>query len=168
MPEFVSNSGEWTPKKERIALKNKSDEVIVNPHANDGKPVEPGQEFIYEGPDREAVKMIEETEGKGAKKIGRKFTRDAEFIKAVKTMGFNTVPEYLKFIDYDEAVAEAKFKEVKDAKSHEPEVKKEEPLITGAGIDQTGNESADVIGGFGDERLRPASEVRKGRGRPRK
>ena len=166
MGEFKSIGGVWHPKQEKnLALKNKSDVTMVV----DGKDIKPGEDFIYNGPDREAKRFIIEEEGPGSKTMGRHFTRDPEFIKAVKTMGFNNAEEYLKFIDYDEDVLKKKESELLDEVSHQAPEEHEETLISGGGKDMSGTKANDSIGGFGDERLRPATEVpKRGRGRPKK
>lgn len=73
MPSFVSKNGIWEPAKERVA-------TVVD-----------GQPQIYEGPDREAVKYIEEEGGV----VGQDASQDPQVLQASRNMGFNSVQEYL-------------------------------------------------------------------------
>lgn len=156
MGEFISKGGVWHPVREKLALKNKSDEVIVY---NDQE-IEPGEEFIYDGPDREAVDMIQK-DGNG-ETIGTNFKSDPEFLQSVRNMGFNSTDEYLKTIGYDEKEVEKKFKEkASSIKAHTMPMPKSEVIGQCGGTDTTGNSENDIVGGFGSERIRPAKEVKK-------
>jgi hypothetical protein len=167
MPEFVSILGKQFPKHERLALKNKSNEVIINEFSNDGKPIQPGEDFIYDGPDREAMRIIKEEGGPDATFIGEDFRNNPEFLQSIRSQGFNDVDDYLKKIGFNEKKSvEAGNKLIEKQASHEPPPLHEESLNMGGGQDRSGNKNNDAIGGFGDERVRPASEVRKKRGRP--
>ncbi len=85
MPSFISNNGIWGPAKER-AFDPKSGE-------------------IYDGPDREAVKYIEEEGGV----VGQDAAQDPQVLQASRNMGFNSVKEYLDhFKPSDKQVAEKK------------------------------------------------------------
>lgn len=169
MPEFVSILGRQFPKHERLGLTNKSDKVIINEYSNDGKPIQPGEDFIYDGPDREAMRIIKQEGGKDATFLGEDFRDDPEFLQSCRNRGFNDVDEYLKNIGFDEknSVEEGN-KLIEKQVSHTPEEPQEETLIMGGGQDRSGNIDNDSIGGFGDERVRPASEVRKPRGRKKR
>ena len=169
MPEFVSIGGKCFPKHERIGLVNLSDEVIINEFSNEGKPIQPGDPFIYDGPDRAALEAIIEEYGEDAKHIGEDFKSNPEFIQQTRNMGYNTVEDYLAAIGYDKKKETEKSEQfIKQETAHTPEVPHEESFIAGAGIDESGAADNDVCGGFGPERLRPASEVKKPRGRPKK
>ena len=146
MPTFVSNKGLWSPAKEEVGLINKSDKVIEY----DGKKIQPGQPFVYSGPDREALKMLNIA---GAATLGTDFRHDPEFRQAVRNQGFESIEEYLKHIGYDEEADTKKFKEkTAKVKAHEiPErVKKIDAM--GGGKDFSGNKDNDIVGGFGDEK----------------
>jgi hypothetical protein len=158
MPTFVSNKGVWYPAKEKIGLTNVSEEDIVYK----GKRIKPGEPFVYAGPDREAVKRIKEENGEDGETLGTDFRTDPDFIQATRTMGFNTVEEYLKMMGYDEEADNKKFKEkASSVKAHEPPVPVDETYIPGGGRNTAGDKSQDLTGGFGDQRVRPADEVRR-------
>lgn len=159
MPTFVSNQGKWYPAKEMVGLTN----VGKTPIKYKGRTINPGEPFVYKGPDREAVKMLHEA---GEEHLGTDFRRDPEFLQAVRNMGFQSgeqgVKDYLDAIGYDEAKEKKKFEErASVVKSHELPKKAEEIRELGGGRDTTGNKNNDLIGGFGDERARPATESSK-------
>ena len=154
MPRFISNGGEWSPAKEQIGLINKSNEVFVY----DGKEIQPGEHFIYDGPDREALKMLHE---QGEEKLGKNFHHDPDFMQAVRNMGFDNVKQYLKIIGYDEAKQKAEFEAKASVVSrHELPQRVREINIMGGGKDTSGNK-ADTIGGFGSERVRSPKELKE-------
>jgi len=159
MANFITDEkGRWHPAKEKIGLINKSDQDM----SYKGEVIKPGDPFIYDGPDREAVRMIKEQGGVGAETLGEDFTTRPEFIQTTRNMGFNSVDEYLKFCGYDEAKFKENFQEkASSVKSHEEPVPLEETLIMGGGQDKSGNRDNDLIGGYGEPRLRKPSEVKK-------
>ena len=159
MANWVSLRGKWFPCKEKVALKNLSDK----PFEYKGEVLQPGDPFIYQGPDREAIKQLAL---EGLENLGTDFRRDPEFLQAVRTMGFTAgeqgVGDYLTFIGYDEEADEKKFNETASIVSkHDLPARNREILTLGGGRDMTGNKNADVIGGFGEEKVRPADELRK-------
>jgi len=155
MPNFISNKGEWYPAKQKVGLVNNTGKAFK--YRN--KTIQPGEPFIYEGADMGALKMLHEA---GQQTLGQDFRHDPEFMQAVRNQGFNSVDEYLKHIDYDEQADEDKFKEQAEVvlKGEMPERVKE-VITIGGGKDFSGNKDNDLIGGFGDEKLRPLSEVKK-------
>ena len=52
--------------------------------------------------------------------------------------------------------------------AHKDPEKKEEIVSLGGGRDTSGNKDNDIVGGFGDEKVRPMSEIKKKRGRQKK
>lgn len=163
MARFVSFRGKMYPANESVSLiyagKNKiakedlPDTVTI---PENQKFLEPGQSFLYNGPDREALKMLHE---QGVEYLGQDFMEDPEFMQISRNRGFNTVKEYLKAIGYDEAKDEAEFKKRASIVSmHELPQRVAEINVLGGGKDMSGNK-ADIIGGFGEERLRPAKEL---------
>lgn len=153
MPSYVSHKGVWYPAKEKVALTNKSKKAFTY----QGKVINPGDPFIYEGPDREALR---ELFAEGQETRGQDFRRDPEFIQACRNRGFNTVDDYLAFINYDEAADDKKFKEkAAQVTSHEISERVKELNFMGGGKDTSGAGKS-FIGGFGEERLRPAEELK--------
>ena len=75
MPSFVSKGGIWYPAKERS----------VNQDTGE----------LYEGPDREAVKIIKEETGSETGTLGTDVTKDPENIMRARQLGM-TVEEFLK------------------------------------------------------------------------
>ena len=154
MPNFVSDKGKWVPAKEKIGLTNKSNKDITYK----GKVIKPGDPFIYDGPCREALKMLNETH---EAHLGSDFRHDPEFMQAVRNMGFQNVAEYLLAIGYDEEADTKKAKEkMATIKAHEIPERVNEISIMGGGKDMAGG-GLDTIGGFGTERLRSPKEVKK-------
>lgn len=144
MPRYVSNKGVWFPAKERIALKNLSGKTKVV----DGKEIEPGDDYIYEGPDRAALfELFKE----GVETFGQDFRKNPEFLQGVRNQGFPSVEEFLKFIGYDEKKAEEEF-EKKASKVHKDEIPKRVEMVRtlGGGTDTSGG-GQDRYGGFGPQ-----------------
>lgn len=153
MPTYISDRGKWIPAKEKIGLTNKSDEIIEH----NGEKIKPGEPFVYDGPDREAVKELALQQ---VEHLGTDFRSDPEFLQAVRNQNFNSVEDYLRHIGYNELNDQKRVKDKKvSVKAHEIAEKVKELKIMGGGKDYAGNKDNDVIGGFGDEKLRKPSEV---------
>lgn len=157
MSNFVSDKGIWHPAKERVALVNRGTKPIENMTKKGMETVQPGEDFIYEGPNRMAVKMIHEN---GGEYLGHDFRNDPDFRQSIRNQGFETIEDYLKNLGYDEVADKKKFEErAAVLKKSEIAKKAEEIRIMGGGKDYSGNKDNDVIGGFGDERLRSPKEL---------
>lgn len=171
MGEFVSVLGKWSPKRESAMMKNTFGKTIESQFitANDGSHVaKEGENFLYNGPDREAVKMLRE---QGVEYFGKDFRNDTEFIQATRNLGFNSVDDYLKHIGFNEKeYIEKQEKLAGSVVSHETPEQIDEVLELAGGRDFTGNKANNAIGGFGTERLRSPEEITTSprRGRPRK
>ena len=128
MPTYVSHKGEWHPAKEKVGLINRSGKVkTVN-----GQTVQPGEPFIYEGPDRAA---LFELYNQGVEKLGQNFKRSPEILDIVRKFNFKDIDDYLQFIGYDEAKADKDFEEKAQLISkHElPKRVKEIDVMSGGG-----------------------------------
>ncbi len=159
MPNCISNKGVWHPAKEKIGLKNLGGTVIEH----NGEKIQPGDPFVYEGPDRAALQMFFE---QGVETMGTDFRRDPEFLQSVRNMGFQSgedgVKAYLDFIGYNEKADEEKFKEQASVvNKHEMPKKHAEILAMGGGKDTSGSGENDQIGGFGDQKVRRPEEIKK-------
>jgi len=166
MASYVSDKGVVHPAKEKVGLTNNTD----HPFEHKGKTINPGEPFIYNGPDRAAVEELARVNGldidseKSIEDIqttfGNDFRKDPEFLQSVRNQGFNTVDEYLKFIDYNEEADIRKFKEKAAAvKTHDLPKRSREIFVMGGGKDMAGARQ-DSIGGFGEQRLRAPAEVK--------
>ena len=143
-------------------------DLVIAPDG--GHVVKEGENFLYNGPDREAVKVLKE---QGVESLGKNFKTDPEFLQAVRNMGFNTVDDYLKHIGYDEkSEIEKQEKLTMIINKHESPEETDEILVMGGGKDMSGNKNNDAIGGFGPERIRTPDEITntqtKKRGRPKR
>ena len=153
MGNFYSVKGKWYASKERIALKNKSDK----PFKYKGETINPGDDFIYQGPDREALKAIHLS---GNDHLGTDFRQDPEFRQFVRQQGFEKIEDYLKYIGYDEKADEEKLnKHAEVVNKHQMDKKVKEIKVIGGGKDTSGNSNNDLIGGFGVEKERKPQEV---------
>lgn len=144
MPKYHSKAGVWHPAKEKVGLTNLSGKVKV---VND-KEVQPGEPYVYEGPDRAALFELFLAK---VETFGQDFRKNPEFLQAIRNQGFNNVDEYLKFVGYDEKMVEEEFqKKASVVNKHElPErVKSIETL--GGGGDTTGT-AKPRYGGFGEQ-----------------
>lgn len=128
MPSYVSVMGEWKAGKE----------YAVDPKAEKGKEV-------YEGPDREATKEIQNAGGK----MGNNFRLDPDFVMRVKQLGFANVEEYLKFVGYNEKSEQEKFDKLLGlVNDHAEGPRKNAVQDLGGGLDTSGNKKHRA-GGFG-------------------
>ena len=150
MPSYVSDGGVWHPAKEHAVL----------PHLS-GTDKE-----VYDGPDRAAMEELAKAYGvdeNGYPKVttfGMPFQQDPDLINRAKQLGFVSVKEYADAVGYDAQKAKEEFnKKASVIKKHEPLPRaKERPLDGGGTSMAPGIET--MVGGFGEERLRPASEVK--------
>jgi len=161
MPTFISQRGKWSPAKEEITLTNVGDKKIESKYVFGTKEpgvAHPGEGFVYRGPDREAVKMLNE---QGQETLGQDFTKDPEFRQIVRNQGFQSTEEYLEYLGYDAEEDEKKFKEkVATIKAHEMPKLVKEIKVMGGGQDRSGNKENDLIGGYGDPKMRKPSEIK--------
>ena len=156
MPTFVSDKGVWHPAKEEIGLTN----ISTKSFEYKGKTIKPGQPFVYEGPDRAA---LQELGDQNVSTFGTDFRKDPEFRQSIRNQGFDNVDQYLKDMGYDEEADTKKYKEkVSKVKAHDIPKAVKEIKQMGGGKDYTGNKNNDIIGGFGDERVRPSAELSRG------
>lgn len=142
MPHYISSKGLWFPAKERVALKNLSGK----PKEVDGEVVQPGEEYIYKGPDRAALFDLWK---EGVDTFGQDFRKNPEFLQGIRNQGFQNVEDFLKFVGYDEKADEEKFKE-KAAKITKHELPKKVKAIEVLGGGQNTAGDGDRYGGFGD------------------
>ena len=151
MASYVSLEGVWYPAKEHAVLEHLSGT----------------KNEIYDGPDRSAELELAKAYGvdeTGKPKVitfGMNFRENPDFIDFVRQRGFKDAEEYLKFIGYDAKAA----KEVFDRQAaviikHKLPERKPEPIVEGGGISTApGNET--IVGGFGEEKVRPISEIKR-------
>ena len=139
MPTYISVEGKWKPAQEHVVL----------PHLS-GTDKE-----VYDGPDRAAEFALFEAK---EKEFGIDFRLDSDFLQRVKQLGFKDLNDYLDFIGYDsekaKKTAEANLAKVN---MHTPPERHEAVEPLGGGKDFTG-QGNDVIGGFGEEKLRKRGE----------
>lgn len=153
MPEFISKLGEWHPAKEKIGLTNQGEKTIKY----DGKNVKPGDPFVYDGPDREAVKVLNQEGHKnraGELVLGQDFRNDPDFLDAIAKRNFprgeEGVKQYLEFIGFSEEEASKNFnKRMGTVQAHEVPKKVKAINELGGGRDYSG-QGNNVYGGFGD------------------
>lgn len=161
MPTFISKGGVLHPAKESVSLIYRGKVAIPRKDLPEGVTIpnsaeflEPGQGFLYDGPDREALNVMFRENPDGSL-IGSDFRNDPDFIQMTRTRGFNTVEDYLKSIGYDEAKETAKFNErASKVQSHEVSKRVEEIEVLAGGKDYAGA-GADTVGGFGDATVKP-------------
>lgn len=162
MAKFVSVLGKFIPAKESCSMVNTfgktiTSEFIVGPDGSNT--VKPGENFLYNGPNREAVRKLKE---QGSEYLGRDFRHHPEFLQAVRNMGFNNPEEYLKMIGFDEkAEYNKQMEKVVELTSEKNPNRKEEAYMLAGGQDRSGEAANNYIGGFGAERLRPVGELKK-------
>jgi hypothetical protein len=157
---WVSKDGILYPAKERVSLKNNSGKVMKNPSAKwskfCGEEVMPGDDFIYEGEDRAALFQLFQEK---VDVLGQDFRKNIELVNLARQLGYKDVNGYAKAVGYDAELAEKNFNErAAGTVKHDLPARAAEMARMGGGSDTSGN-GADVIGGFGEQRVRPASEL---------
>jgi hypothetical protein len=122
-----------------------------------GDALNPGEMFLYKGPDREAMYMLKE---QGVEYLGQDFEHDPEFLQKVRALNFASIKEYLEFIGYNEGKDRNRFEGLaKKVSIHELPSREAEDFILAGGKDSAGNN--DIIGGFGEPKVRSKEEVKK-------
>lgn len=147
-PSYVSKGGVWYPAKERVALKNFSNKPIKNPSTDEKlkeEVVQPGEDYIYSGPDRAALFELWKAK---VETFGEDFRTNPEFLQAVRNMGYSSYKKYLKDIGFDEEKMEKDFKKNADTVTKHDLPKRVEALNTLAGGRDTSGQGKDRYGGF--------------------
>lgn len=154
MPSFISDEGVWVPSKERISLKNETAEVAINPSVEGskyhGEEVQPGDDFIYEGPDRAALKMLGELDLAKQGYMGTHFTENPDLFDLARSKGYDNIEDYVKKLGYKSEKAKElveKYKKTYSTHSGPAKVKGTDFVGGGKNTAGTGN---DKKGGFGD------------------
>jgi hypothetical protein len=136
MPNYVSEGGVWSPANEKVPL--------IDHEGKDGR--QPGDPYIYEGPDRAALYELWLA---GEKTFGSDFRHDPEFLLRIKNLGYQGIDDYLTQIGYDPIKEEKKNKEKKEVVlRHEPLKKGKAVKELGGGRDFSGM-GGDKLGDFG-------------------
>lgn len=128
MPNFISKEGVWEPARERV----------VDPNA-------PAGQEIYEGPDREAVKIIQENGGM----LGQHYSLDPEMVMRARQLGFETVDDYLKMYNYNKERAIKAYEEAKSKLVTHGNPARKAPVVVESGGQDTSGQGNSVKGGFG-------------------
>lgn len=148
MPNFVSKGGEWFPCIEEVALENKSNKDVKYIDANGDEQIAKAKKpFIYNGPDRGAMELLQENGGT----LGQHFTKDAELASRVRQHGiYKDVKEYALAMGYDYKKAEEEFlKKAMVVTSHELPDRIEGIKKLGGGVNTAGT-GDDKYGDFGE------------------
>lgn len=177
MPSWISDEwGKWHPAKETAGLKNISDKPIVIEMIDDDgkkfkKTVQPGGDYVYEGPDRAALYQWWEENGKpdaktmkklkGDVTFGDDFRKNNEFLeqyaKYRNMFGFQTVEEYLKYIGFDAEEVHKSFEEKASiVATHDLPNRIPESKQLGGGKDYAGGK-LNRYGGFGEPEDMPTA-----------
>lgn len=166
MAQFISFKGMFFPALEEVSLTYNGKNEIPKDKLSEyitisGDTLKPGMPFIYKGPDREAMYLLKEM---GVEYLGVDFEHDPEFLQKCRTLGFNSTQEYLKFIGYDEAKDKERFKNLaKKVSMHELPSREKEDFILAGGKDMSGKKDNDIVGGFGEPKVRPRSDLEASR-----
>ena len=154
MPRFISDEGVWVVAKERVSLKNETGAVAVNPSVEGSKyhkeQIQPGEDFIYEGPDRAALKMLQELDLAEQGYMGQHYSESPELFELARTKGYDNVEDYVKKLGYKTDKAKELVKKYKDTYySHSGPAKVTGTKFKGGGTNTAGTGN-DIEGDFGD------------------
>jgi hypothetical protein len=138
MPNFVSKEGVWVPAMEKVAITNK-----------DGEPE------IYEGPDREALKMLKEMGNpvgdNGEYVMGQHFTENADMYELARSKHYNSVEEYVEKMGYSKEKAKKIYEDnLKKIVTHKDPERKPDTVASPGGMDQSSGKQIDK-GGYGEQ-----------------
>jgi hypothetical protein len=163
MAKFISKGGKCYPAKEKVSLTYNGDKTVYKKDLPeyfvfDGDKLEPGDPFIYQGPCRDALKMLEEA---GEDHLGMDFRDCSEFQDFINQKHQGNTAQYLKRKGYNKEKEDADFeKRAVIVNKHELPQRVKEIKAMGGGQDRTGNKENDVIGGFGSQRHRTPAELK--------
>lgn len=154
MPNWVTDEkGLWHPAKEKVALTNHSDKPFKNPTT--GEMVQPGDVFIYEGPDRAALFELYKIDKTGkTTTLGENFRQNTEFLEYYAKMrnafGFESVDAFLSYLGYNEEEKKKEF-ESKASVINKHDLPKRVEMIkqVGGGSDTATGKNV-RYGGFGE------------------
>lgn len=156
MPNFISRDGIWYVAKERVALKNNSNQKIINPSEEGskyaGEEVGPGEPFIYEGPDRASLFELFKTDPSGnVTTLGQHFSDDIQMQDMVRQRGYKSVADYAKTMGYNKEKTDERFSEL-IAKVETHDLPKKVAMIEAAqsGGMNTAGTDGHMRGGFGE------------------
>jgi len=156
MSRWLSLDGKWFPALEKVSLVNHGPDMK---HPKTGEIVKTGDPYIYEGPDRAALFELWSIDKEGTVTyIGKDFKTDLDFLKMIKDTGFKSLKEYLSYVDYDGVKAEKEFKKKASMVTSHEILHRENPLEVIAGGADTSGGGADIVGGFGEARIKPAKK----------
>lgn len=154
MAKWISEGGMFFPANERVGLTNNTDKVITNPSAEwsmfYNEEVQPGADYIYEGPCRDALKILREQGLEDLGFLGDHFTQNNDMIELARIKYNKTVEEYAEMMGYNKDKAKElaeKYKKqvfVRLEPKRVPEIK-----ISGGGTNRAGT-GGDKAGGLGD------------------
>lgn len=149
MASWVSQRGKLYPANEKCVLTNMStkkfkwkDDVI-----------EPGESFIYEGPDRAAMQELYDIDPSGKTTyLGQDYKQDVNLRSRIRQLHNQSTEEYMEVIGFDEVKDEKEFKKraVVLNKHEIPKLLNKLSMIQqdGGGIDTSGS-GEDRYGNFG-------------------
>ena len=142
MPSYNSKDGVVTPAREKVSLVNETGKTItVN-----GKQIQPGEPYIYEGPDRAAVEYLKE---QGVDHLGQHFTKDPEIIMRARQFNM-TVDEFCQTAYYtDEMRARMQAEAASQTVLHRDLPRKSASQFRSGGANTAGS-SGHYSGDFGD------------------
>jgi len=159
MPNFISKDGVWYVAKERVALKNNSNQTITNPSEEGskyaGEQVAPGEPFIYEGPDRASLFELFKIDKTGqVLTMGQDFRDDTDMQDRARQRGYKSVADYAKAMGYSKEKIEARFAEL-IAKVETHDLPKRVAMIEAAqsGGTNTAGTEGHMKGNFGEPPL---------------
>lgn len=137
MPNFVSKEGVWVPAREKVSIMDEN-----------------GEPEIYEGPDREAVKMLKEMgtaiDDEGNSVMGQHFTDNPDMYELARAKHYDTVEEYAERMGYNKDKAKKIYEEnLKEIKTHKDPDKKKTTVSSPGGMDTANGKVVDK-GGFGE------------------
>ena len=154
MPKGISEEGMVFAARERVVLRNNTDKVLINPSDENsryhGEEVQPGEEYIYEGPDRGFQELLKEMGAENEGYLGQPFEQNPEMIQLARQKHYTSVKEMVEMEGYDKELTKKRVEEAKKkVNSHKLPEKKPGQKFSGGGRNTTGGGN-EIQGDWGD------------------
>lgn len=148
MPRYDSIGGKWYPANEKVLLTDVD--------------IEKGENPIYEGPDRAAIKELESL---GLEFHGQDYSENEDMLERVRNLGYSTIDEYLekrRGIKREEYLKKQETKHKKTVTTNHDKKNLSAPKKFPSGGDNTANLlKGSLKGGFDDPEYANSSDLGK-------
>ena len=156
MGKWISDGGLMFPANERVGLTNNTGKTLTNPSMEGSmfyeEQVADGQDYIYEGPDRDSMKYLKDQGFLEQGYMGTHFMNSNDMFELARAKGYDNVEDYIKKTT---AWDEDKSKEVIEKRKKEFFTRKAPERVKAVNLKGGGDNTAPggsggISGGIGD------------------